>query len=97
MLHTGDWKLDGDPVVGVLTDEERLKAYGREGVLALVGDSTGAMVATPTPSEKEVQRSFKKMFGSFKSVYSGFNLAGSKRIIISGFGFHENGIAGRHE
>ncbi len=66
VLHTGDWKFDSDPVVGALTDEDRLKALGKEGLLALVGDSTGAPVAQDPPSEKEVQRSLKKLFGAFR-------------------------------
>ncbi len=74
VLHTGDWKFDEDPVVGGLTDEARLKELGKEGVLALVGDSTGAMVAVSTPSEKDVQRSLKKLFGAYK-----------KRIIVTCF------------
>jgi ribonuclease J len=40
VLHTGDWKLDPDPVVGAVTDEAALKALGDDGVLAMVCDST---------------------------------------------------------
>ena len=43
ILHTGDWKLDPDPVVGRPTDEAALRAAGDKGVLAIVGDSTNAM------------------------------------------------------
>ncbi len=74
VLHTGDWKFDEDPVVGGLTDEARLKELGKEGVLALVGDSTGAMVSVSTPSEKDVQRSLRKLFGTYK-----------KRIVVTCF------------
>ncbi len=74
VLHTGDWKFDEDPIVGRLTDEDRLKELGREGVLAIVGDSTGALVAEPTPSEKEVQTSLKKLFAGYK-----------KRIVVTCF------------
>src|SRR5215472_10076091 len=42
VLHTGDWKIDPTPVLGVPTDEPKLRAVGQEGVLALVGDSTNA-------------------------------------------------------
>ena len=34
VMHTGDWKLDPDPLVGPVTDEATLKKYGDEGVLA---------------------------------------------------------------
>ena len=56
VLHTGDWKLDDHPTVGLPTDEARLKAIGAEGVLALIGDSTNAMREGRSPSETEVGR-----------------------------------------
>ncbi|MEE8230434.1 MAG: ribonuclease J, partial [Qipengyuania citrea] len=40
IFHTGDWKLDEDPIIGEPTTEEELVAIGDEGVLALVCDST---------------------------------------------------------
>ena len=40
VLHTGDWKIDPDPVVGAVTDEEKLREIGDAGVLAMVCDST---------------------------------------------------------
>jgi ribonuclease J len=51
VLHTGDWKLDDDPVVGRGYDHPRLFALRRETILALVGDSTNAMLPGRTPSE----------------------------------------------
>jgi ribonuclease J len=54
VLHTGDWKLDQRPVVGLPTDEARLVALGEEGVLAVVGDSTNAVREGISPSEAEV-------------------------------------------
>jgi len=92
VIHTGDWKFDNDPVVGGLTDETRIKELGKEGVLALVGDSTGALVAEATPSEKDVQRSFKKIFGNYKNriVVTCFasNIARMKSIAMAA---HEQG------
>ena len=40
VFHTGDWKLDKDPVIGQPASAEQLKAIGKKGVLALMGDST---------------------------------------------------------
>src|SRR5690606_27562337 len=40
IVHTGDWKLDPEPLVGAPTDEAALQAIGDEGVLAMVCDST---------------------------------------------------------
>lgn len=56
VLHSGDWKLDDHPTVGLPTDVERLKAIGEEGVLALISDSTNAMREGASPSEAEVER-----------------------------------------
>ena len=52
ILHTGDWKFDEAPQIGTNTDAQRLAALGEEGVLALIGDSTNAMVKGRTPSEQ---------------------------------------------
>jgi ribonuclease J len=57
VLHTGDWKLDPDPLIGPPTDEGALAALGAEGVLAMVCDSTNAMVEGHSGSEAEVRRS----------------------------------------
>lgn len=54
VLHTGDWKLDPDPVVGPSTDEKRLMEIGQDGVLAMVCDSTNAMVPGHSGSEADV-------------------------------------------
>src|SRR5690606_39255782 len=40
IFHTGDWKLDPDPIIGEVTDEKKLEEIGDSGVLALVCDST---------------------------------------------------------
>lgn len=55
VLHTGDWKLDPDPLVGPVADEAALKALGDEGVLAMVGDSTNAMREGEAGSEADVR------------------------------------------
>jgi ribonuclease J len=54
VLHTGDWKIDPTPLIGLPTDEKRLREIGEEGVLALVGDSTNAVRDGRSPSETEV-------------------------------------------
>jgi ribonuclease J len=59
VLHTGDWKIDPTPIVGLPTDEKRLRQVGEEGVLALVGDSTNAVREGRSPSETEVAKVIK--------------------------------------
>ncbi len=54
MLHTGDWKTDPTPVVGLPTDEKRLREIGDEGVLAMVADSTNIFRDGTSPSEADV-------------------------------------------
>jgi ribonuclease J len=51
VLHSGDWKLDPDPLIGDITDAKRLRALGDEGVMAYIGDSTNAMEHGRTGSE----------------------------------------------
>jgi ribonuclease J len=57
VLHTGDFKLDPDPLVGPRTDEAALAELGERGVLAMVCDSTNAMVEGHSGSEADVRRS----------------------------------------
>lgn len=57
VLHTGDFKLDPDPLIGPPTDEAALAALGEEGVLAMVCDSTNALVEGHSGSEADVRRS----------------------------------------
>ncbi len=57
ILHTGDWKLDPNPLIGPPTDEAAFAALGAEGVLAMVCDSTNAMVEGHSGSEADVRRS----------------------------------------
>lgn len=55
VLHTGDWKLDPNPLIGPPTDEAAFAALGAEGVLAMVCDSTNAMVEGRSGSEADVR------------------------------------------
>lgn len=66
VVHTGDWKFDPDPLVGPATDLNRLAEIGREGVLALVCDSTNVMKPGPSRSESEVRRSMTELVASLK-------------------------------
>jgi ribonuclease J len=61
IFHTGDWKLDPDPVVGPATNEEKLTALGDEGVLAMVSDSTNIFNHGSSGSEGELQKSLTKL------------------------------------
>ncbi len=61
VLHSGDWKLDPDPITGSPTDEKRLREIGGEGVDALVCDSTNALRDGVSPSERDVAETLARM------------------------------------
>ncbi|MEJ6008963.1 ribonuclease J [Novosphingobium aquae] len=56
IFHTGDWKLDDEPLVGTPATEAELRAIGDEGVLAMVCDSTNVFNPEASGSEGEVRR-----------------------------------------
>lgn len=66
IVHTGDWKMDTDPLVGEATDIERLRQIGDSGVLALTCDSTNVFVEGRTESELAVRESMIKLVGEQK-------------------------------
>jgi ribonuclease J len=61
IIHTGDWKTDPTPVVGLPTDEKRLREIGDEGVLAIISDSTNIFRDGVSPSEKQVGVTLKAL------------------------------------
>ena len=61
VFHTGDWKIDPEPLLGDVTDEETLKRIGDEGVLAMVCDSTNVFVEGEAGSESKVRANLKKL------------------------------------
>ncbi|MFZ5608915.1 MAG: ribonuclease J [Pseudomonadota bacterium] len=66
VFHTGDWKLDDEPIIGRPTPPEMLRAVGDEGVLALVGDSTNIFNAAPSGSEGKVGAALAKLVAGMK-------------------------------
>ena len=66
VLHTGDWKIDTSPGIGQPIDLDRLAELGREGVMALVCDSTNAVRDGVSPSEADVAAELTKVIGRAK-------------------------------
>ena len=64
VLHTGDWKIDPTPLLGLPTDEAKLRALGDAGCLALIGDSTNAVREGRSPSERDVAASLAELIRS---------------------------------
>lgn len=75
IFHTGDWKLDDEPIIGQPTTAQELTAIGDDGILALVCDSTNVFNPEPSGSEGDVYR------GLFEEVarHTG------KRVLVTTF------------
>jgi ribonuclease J len=77
IIHTGDFKLDQTPIDQKPSDFQRLAAYGEEGVLLLVSDSTNATYAGFSRSERVVGNAFENIFARAKG-----------RILVTTFASH---------
>jgi ribonuclease J len=75
IVHTGDWKFDDEPVEGSTTNRKTLQNIGKEGVLALIGDSTNANVPGRSGSEGDLSRSLAKIFLRYPG----------RRIVVTSF------------
>ena len=75
IFHTGDWKLDEDPIIGEPATEEELTEIGDEGVLALVCDSTNVFNPSPSGSEGAV----------FKGLLEEVQKHSGKRVLVTTF------------
>ena len=56
VFHTGDWKIDPEPLLGEVTDQAMLQRIGDEGALAMVCDSTNVFVEGEAGSEVDGAR-----------------------------------------
>ena len=75
IFHTGDWKLDDEPLVGVPATPAELTAIGDEGVLAMVCDSTNVFNPQASGSEGDVARGLLAEVAKHKG----------KRVLITTF------------
>ena len=74
VVHTGDFKIDSTPIDGEVIDLARFGELGKQGVLALLADSTNVERPGYTMSEKAVGKTFARQFAGC-----------SKRIIVTTF------------
>jgi ribonuclease J len=74
VIHTGDFKIDTTPINGDMIDLARLGQLGREGVLALMSDSTNVERKGYAMSESTVGATFEQLFAKC-----------NKRIIVATF------------
>jgi len=66
VFHTGDWKIDPEPLLGDTTDEAMLKRIGDEGALAMICDSTNVFVEGEAGSEAMVRANLEKLVRGHK-------------------------------
>ena len=74
VLHTGDWKIDENPLVGGNMDVKKLKKIGDEGVIAMICDSTNIFSMGRSGSEETVRKSLLNIMERL-----------NKRIIVTSF------------
>ncbi len=74
VLHTGDWKIDPNPLIGDKINEKRLKTIGDEGILAMICDSTNVFSPGRAGSESDVRDNLLKIMQNR-----------TKRIIVTSF------------
>ena len=74
ILHTGDWKIDSNPLVGNNIDKEKLINIGKKGVIAMICDSTNVLFPGRAGSELDVRNSLLNIIAEQKN-----------RIIITSF------------
>ncbi|MCZ6743474.1 MAG: ribonuclease J [Alphaproteobacteria bacterium] len=67
VLHTGDWKIDPEPLIGEVTDEDALKDLGAEGPLAMICDSTNVFVDGEAGSESDVRAKLIELIGGYEN------------------------------
>ncbi len=61
VLHTGDWKIDPNPLIGSQIDEKKLKSIGENGVSAMICDSTNIFSPGRAGSESDVRDSLLRI------------------------------------
>ena len=74
ILHTGDWKVDPNPLIGDEINSKRLKEIGDEGVLAMICDSTNVFSSGRSGSELDVRKNLLNIMERLK-----------KKIIVTSF------------
>ncbi|WP_419931353.1 ribonuclease J [Candidatus Poriferisodalis sp.] len=78
LVHTGDFKIDPSPVDGRLTDLDRLRSLGDEGIALLMADSTNADRPGRSASETEIGATLRRLFSERPD----------RRLIVSCFASH---------
>ncbi len=74
ILHTGDWKIDSNPLIGTKINDAKLKEIGKKGVSVMICDSTNVFSPGRAGSESDVRDSLLKIMENK-----------DKRILVTSF------------
>ncbi len=74
VLHTGDWKIDPNPLIGNKIDEKKLKEIGNKNIIAMICDSTNVFSPGRAGSESDVRESLLKIIEQK-----------TKRVVVTSF------------
>ncbi|MFM7620107.1 MAG: ribonuclease J [Alphaproteobacteria bacterium] len=104
VLHTGDWKLDPDPVIGEVSELEKIKHLGdQQQILAMICDSTNAINEGHSRSEGELYASLKSLIAGRNGLVGVTTFASNiarvhtiariakelgRKVVLSGFSLH---------
>ncbi len=104
ILHTGDWKFDPDPVVGSVSQKDKIRAYGdRNEILAVVCDSTNALSEGHSRSEGDLYKSLKALIAGRNGLVGVTTFASNlarihtiariardlgRKVVLAGFSLH---------
>ena len=104
IFHSGDWKIDDDPIVGGKFDDNKYKELNNLDIDLLVCDSTNSIIPGRSGSESEVRDSLIEIISGIKgrvfiSTFAS-NVArltsvaeaaaiNDRQVVLSGMGMHK--------
>lgn len=104
VLHTGDWKFDPDPVVGEVSEKNKISEYGdRQEILAVICDSTNAISEGHSRSEGDLYKSLKALIAGRQGLVGVTTFASNiarihtiariakelgRKVVLAGFSLH---------
>lgn len=83
ILHTGDWKIDPEPILGERTDETKLRRLGEEGVLSMICDSTNVFSEGRSGSETDVANALAQVIAEQKGRVAVTTFASNVSRLVS--------------
>lgn len=83
VLHSGDWRMDPEPVLGDKFDEKAMRAFGKEGCRAVICDSTNILTSKDAPSETEIAANLATLIAEAKGRVAITTFASNAGRILS--------------